>query len=142
MSDDQIKPNYDPEPFPQDPNEPESEEDGGKTPGDTKIGDIDEVTGVPIWYIVYSSTDFIVTIDEELSLNWLTTDDYTVYAPDFGEVVGSCDLSDALVDRIFNDEFNRFAYKKMLGSVIGRILDDKESSGARKLLAIVDDRIN
>lgn len=142
MDDNINKPNNDQEIFPQDPDEPESPEDTGKTPGDTKIGDIDEVTGEPILYIVYSSTDFIVTIDEELSLNWLTTDDYTVYAPDFGEVVGSCDLSDALIDRIFDDDFNRFAYKKLLGSVIGRILDDKDSTGARKLLAIIDDRIS
>jgi hypothetical protein len=142
MSDDPKKSNDDRGTFPEDPSEPESQDSEGKTPGDVKIGDIDEVTMVPILYIVYSSTDFIVTIDEKLSLNWLTTDDYTTYAPDFGEVVGSCDLSDALVDRIFSDKSNKFAYKKMLGSVIGRILDDKESTGARKLLAIVDDRIS
>ena len=115
---------------------------GERPLSDVKVGDIDELTGQPIIYIVYSTPKFIVSIDKELSLNWLTANSYDVYASDFGEVAGSCDLSDALVDRIFNDPKNRLAYKKMLGNVIARLLDEKNSASARKLLAIVDERIN
>lgn len=109
---------------------------------DIKIGDMDSLTGQPIIYINFSSSDFIVDIDEKLSLNWQTSATYNNYATDFGEVVGSCDLSGALVDRIFGDKVNNLAYKKMIGSVIVRILDDRNSDSARKLLTIVDERIN
>jgi len=113
-----------------------------KSPVDKEVGDIDDTTGVPIKYIVYAGSEFLVDIDNDLSLNWITSEDYSDYASDFGEVVGSCELSEALVDRIFSKDDDRYAYKKMLGSVIGRILDDKNSASARKLLAIVDERIN
>jgi hypothetical protein len=109
---------------------------------DIQVEEIDELTGQPIKYIVYSTGNFIVSIDNKLSLNWQTNDDYKEYAKDFGEVVGSVELSEALIDRIFSDPLNKMAYKKMLGSVIARILDDGESASARKLLAIVDERIN
>jgi hypothetical protein len=65
-----------------------------------------------------------------------------IFASDFGELESSVELSDALVDRIFANWDTRFAYKKMLGSVLVRLLDDGESSSARKQLAIVDERIN
>jgi hypothetical protein len=105
-------------------------------------GDIDVCNGRKILYVVYARPHFIVTIDEQLGLNWRTAHDFNTLAEDFGEVVGSCELSDALVDRIFSDKANRMAYKKMLGAVIARILDDKKSTSARKKLAIVDQRIN
>jgi len=105
-------------------------------------GDRDACTGRLIAYVVYATKDFIVTIDDQLSLNWQTETGFNKYAPDFGEVVGCCELSDALVDRIFTDVTNRMAYKKMLGAVIARILDDGNSISARKKLAIIDERIN
>jgi hypothetical protein len=128
-------------------NQPLAQGDDELTPGEEplsnmKVGDIDDLTGQPIIYIAYSAPKFIVSIDKGLSLNWQTLDSYKVFAADFGEVVGSCDLSDALVDRVFNDPKNRLAYKKMLGGVIARILDEKNSASARKSLAIVDERIN
>jgi hypothetical protein len=122
-------------------NEAESECDE-ESLDEIEVGQIDSLTGEAILYIVFSAADFIVSIDENLSLNWQTTASYSRYAADFGEVVGSCELSDALVDRIFTDKENRLAYKKMLGSVISRILDDGNSISARKQLAIVDERIN
>ncbi|MGH2553634.1 MAG: hypothetical protein ACRDEB_07950, partial [Chitinophagaceae bacterium] len=109
---------------------------------DKQVGDKDPSTGQPIVYIVYSAKNFLVSIDKKLNLNWETNSSYKAdsYPKDFGEIVGRCNMTDALVDRIFVGRRNRMAYKKMLGEVIGRILDDKESTSARKLLAIVDKR--
>ena len=116
--------------------------DAQRSLDDICVGEIDSLTGQPIIYIVYSTSNFIVSIDKNMSLDWQTLDSYSAYAPDFGEIIGSCELSDALVDRIFGDSLNRFAYKKMLGSVIARLLDDGNSISARRQLAIVDERIN
>ena len=114
----------------------------GRALNEISAGEVDDTTGETIIYVVYSTEDFIVTIDKKLSLNWETAEGFDGFASDFGELVSSVELSDALVDRIFADSDTRFAYKKMLGSVLGRLLDDGESSSARKQLAIVDERIN
>ena len=106
------------------------------------VGDKDGQTGQPIIYIVYQTGDFIVSIDKKLNLNWETSSTYTQYAKDFGEILSACDLSEALVERMFLGRRNRFAYKKMLGSVIARVLDDQNSISAANQLTIVDQRIN
>lgn len=121
---------------------PNDDVDKNKPLNQICAGDIDTCTGRRVIYVVYATKDFVVTIDEQLSLNWQTEVGFGKYAPDFGEVVGSCELSDALVDRIFIDQKTRMDYKKMLGAVIGRILDDGNSSSARMKLGIIDDRIN
>jgi len=114
----------------------------GRPLNEISAGEKDDTTGETIIYVVYSTKDFIVTIDKKLSLNWETSDGFDRYATDFGEIISSVELSDALVDRVFADWNTQLAYKKMLGSVIGRLLDDGESSSARKQLTIVDERIN
>lgn len=119
-----------------------AEEDNERPLSDIIVGETDGLTGNMIIYIVYSTRDFIVSIDSEMNLNWQTGNSYENYAPDFGEVLGSCELTEALIDRIFLSKKDKFAYKKMLGSVIARLLDDKDSISARKILAIVDQRIN
>ncbi|HVS97218.1 MAG TPA: hypothetical protein VHE54_12075 [Puia sp.] len=113
----------------------------GKPLNEIAAGDIDDTTGETIVYVVYSTADFIVTIDKKLSLNWETADGFDGFPADFGEVLSNVELADELVDSIFKDDRTRLAFKKMLGSVIARLLDDRDSKYACKKLAIVEERI-
>lgn len=110
---------------------------------DLVAGDKDPSSNKEIVYVVYQTSTFLVTIDSVNNLNWTTNSEYgdDKFAPDFGEVVGSCNMAAALADRIFSGKANRVAYKKMLGEVIGRVLDDHNSVSAKKLLLIVDQRL-
>ncbi|MES2777307.1 MAG: hypothetical protein V4722_24225 [Bacteroidota bacterium] len=106
-------------------------------------GEKDPSTSKPIVYVVHRAKSFLVTIDSDINLNWFTSQQYEEkrFAADFGEVAGSCNMAAALVDRIFVGRKNRLSYKKMLGEVIGRILDDRNSFSAKTLLRKVDERI-
>jgi hypothetical protein len=119
----------------------QASDDGGKPLNEITAGDTDDTTGEPIIYVVYSTADFIVTIDRKLSLNWMTADGFDGFPPDFGEVLSNVELADELVDSIFKDDRTRLAFKKMLGSVIARLLDDHDSKYACKKLVIVEQRI-
>ena len=109
--------------------------------GDILTGEKDPTTGVKIIYISYQTGKFIVSIDNDINLNWSTTEEIT-YATDFGEITNQVSLSESLVDRIFREKKDRIAYKKMLGDVLGTLLDEAQSSSAQKMLEEVNARIN
>lgn len=106
-----------------------------------KKGDPDPTTDNKILEVIYVTSNFIVTIDERYSLNWYAKSTLE-YAEDFGLLLGKISLADALVDRIFSDEKNnRLAYKRMLGDVLARLLDDRSSIHALVAFAEVEARI-
>ncbi len=101
--------------------------------GEFKPGDIDPTTGFKMIYIAFQTSRFYVSIDSEINLNWFASEDLK-YADDFGEVVSQVSLAEALVDRIFTDKKNRIAYKKILGDVLSRILDEGNSKTAKLIM--------
>ena len=101
--------------------------------GDFKPGDIDPTTGFEIIYLAYQTKKFYVAIDSDINLNWYANEDLN-YASDFGEVVSQVSLTEALVDRIFEDKKNRISYKKILGDVLSRILDEGNSKTAKLIM--------
>jgi hypothetical protein len=102
--------------------------------GDFNPGDIDPTTGRMIIYIVYQKRgEFIVTIDKDTNLNWYA-DETLTYAEDIGEILSQVSLATALVDRIFLHKRDRIAYKKMLGDILGRVLDDGNTKAAKPMM--------
>jgi hypothetical protein len=108
--------------------------------GDFNPGNIDPTTGKEIIYIAYQTSKFIVTIDTDINLNWYADEGFT-YAPDFGEVASQVSLTEALVDRIFVGKKNKIAYKKILGDVLARVLDEGDSKTAKAIMQEVIKRV-
>ncbi len=107
---------------------------------DYVVGDDDPTTGKKITYIAFQTEAFIITLDEEINLNWYAESDMK-YAADFGEVVSQVNLTEASVDRIFSDKPNRIAYKKMLADVLARVMDECSSKTAMKILQEIKERV-
>jgi hypothetical protein len=101
--------------------------------GDFSPGNRDPTTGEKIRYIIYQNSNFIVCIDSKRSLNWYAAE-HMKYASDFGEVASQINLTESLVDRIFSGRKNRIAYKKILGDILARLLDEQDSTTARLIL--------
>ena len=83
----------------------------------------------------------MVSIDNGINLNWYTEENCH-FAEDFGEIDSEIALLESLVDRIFiNDKTNRLAYKKLLGNILARALDDEKTDTSRKILKECESRI-
>jgi|GEM_PF-3342032 len=101
--------------------------------GNYTTGHPDPASGKKIIYVCYQTKKFLVTIDSDVNVNWCAFESME-YACDFGDIVSKVNLAEALIDRIFTGKGNRIAYKKMLGDVLGRVLDDCNSATAKIIL--------
>ncbi len=108
--------------------------------GQFVTGDNDPTTGKQIIYICYQTDMFMVSIDSDINLNWSAKKEI-IYAVDFGEISSQVGLTESTVDRIFPEKENRIAYKKILGDVIGNLLDEGKSPTAKKILDEVNVRV-
>ncbi len=102
--------------------------------------DIDPASGEKISLVLYQTNGFVVTIDASGNLNW-TAKKHLTYAPEFGSIESQVALSENLVDRIFVGDDNKLSYKKMLGNALARLLDDKKTAPAQKMLREINHRI-
>lgn len=112
----------------------------GKKFNEFRPGDVGPFTGRKIINIIYQTSNYLVSIDTTLTLNWCA-DENMKFVADFGEVSSQVSLTDAMVDRIFVGRRNRMAYKKMLGEVLALLLDDKMSKNAKQALKEVKNRV-
>jgi hypothetical protein len=103
--------------------------------------DLDPRTLKPITEIVLQSDKFIVTIDNSLSINWMTNDKYHDYAKDFSVVTSRVQLLSVQINQLFASKANRYKYKKIVAEALGLVLDEKKSDNAIALLKDVEGRI-
>ncbi len=102
---------------------------------------LDPRTLKPITEVVLQSDKFIVTIDNSLSINWMTNDKYENYAIDFSAVTSKVQLLSIQINQLFASRANRYKYKKITAEALGLVLDEKKSDNALALLKEVEDRI-
>ncbi len=83
--------------------------------------------------VIFKSRTSIVFVDKHDDLVWRMNDDYGDDPPDFGEVMGRVDLLYSIPDDLLMSR-QRESFRRMLGSAIGRLLDDRHGRNARKIL--------
>ncbi|HEY6975671.1 MAG TPA: hypothetical protein VH396_05255, partial [Chitinophagaceae bacterium] len=105
------------------------------------LNNLDPRTLKPIVEVVLQSDEFIVTIDNSLSVNWTANGGYKGYAKDFSTVTSKVQLLSAQIDQLFANKSNRYRYKKMIAEALALALDEKESDNALGLLKEVENRI-
>ena len=91
--------------------------------------------------IVLQSDKFIVTIDDALSINWMTNNKYTEYARDFSSVTSKVQLLSMQVNSLFTGRANKYKYKRIIAEALALVLDEKKSANALALLKEVEYRI-
>jgi len=106
------------------------------------LNNLDPRTLKPIIEVVSQSDEFIVTIDNSLSVNWMANEGYKGYAKDFSAVTLKVQLLSAQIDQLFANKANRYKYKKIIAEALALALDEKESYKALTLLKEVESRIH
>ncbi len=91
--------------------------------------------------IVMRSEAFIVTIDDELSINWTANDKYTDYAKDFSAVTSKVQLLSMQVNQLFARKEDRHMYKRIIAEAMALVLYEKKSGNALALLKDAEERI-
>jgi hypothetical protein len=92
----------------------------------------------PIVEVVLQTDEFIVTIDNSLSVNWMTNGGYKGYAKDFSAVTSKVQLLSAQIDQLFANKANRHKYKRIIAEALALALDEKESGNALAILKEVE----
>jgi hypothetical protein len=103
-------------------------------------GDIDPICGGQIKYLILKEAHFIVYVDSAGDLNWSTLK-YTGFPDDFGKIINKAKMLEHLVDRLF-PKINRIQFKYLIGEGIARLLDDKSTINASKMLEETEISIN
>src|SRR6266496_3146866 len=103
--------------------------------------ELDPRTLKPIVEVVMQSDQFIVTIDNALSINWMTNDRYTDYATDFSAVTAKVQLLSAQIHQLLAHKGNRYKYKKIVAEALALALHERKSDNALALLTNVENRI-
>jgi hypothetical protein len=99
----------------------------------TIYSDGDSLDRKTIASVIFKSDNFIVFVDKERNLAWLTNSTYGDYADDFGAVMHRVDLLLSTPTGLLTAN-NQVAFKRLIGGAIARLLDDKESDNANSIL--------
>lgn len=84
--------------------------------------------------IVFCDSHFCVYLNQDLSVCFQTDDDYHPYAPDFGRIWGDVVNLEA-TSKYFLARPQRQALQLLLGEAVARLLDDHDSTNAKRMLA-------
>lgn len=101
----------------------------------------DPCTQNTIKEVVMQAEGFIVTIDDELSINWMANNLYTDYAKDFSSVTSKVQLLSMQINRLFTNRGDRYRYKRIVAESLGLVLSEKKSGNALALLKEAEYRI-
>ena len=91
--------------------------------------------------IVLQSEKYIVTIDESLSINWMTNNKYTEFAKDFSSVTSKVQLLSMQINRLFTKRAERYKYTRIVAEALALVLEEKRSVNAMALLKEAEYRI-
>jgi hypothetical protein len=113
----------------------------GKKFEDLVEGDKDPITDTTIKSLVLKGEGFIVYLDDEHGICWSTDEDYSDFADDFGLVSNHVTTLEGITTKLFKgDELKNFNY--LLAQGFARVLDDKDSTNANKMLEGVEKTIH
>ncbi|HEV8511821.1 MAG TPA: hypothetical protein VGQ59_01000 [Cyclobacteriaceae bacterium] len=96
--------------------------------------------GKNIKTIILQSTDFIVFLDEDETIEWSTEDDYSGFHTAFGSVQNRISHWESLCNKLFSKK-EAYDYKAVLAEGYARILDDKDINLANDVLDLTIYRI-
>jgi hypothetical protein len=105
------------------------------------LNNFDGRTLKPIVEVVLQTDEFIVTIDNSLSVNWMTNGGYKGYAKDFSAVTSKVQLLSGQIDQLFANKANRYKYKRIIAEALAIALDEKGSANALAILKEVKSRL-
>lgn len=91
--------------------------------------------------VVMQSESFIVTIDDQLSINWKANPTYTDYARDFSSVTSRVQLLSMQINSLFTNKNDRYKYIRIVAEALGLVLSEKRSGNALALLKEAEYRI-
>lgn len=111
-----------------------------KSLNDLMVGDPAPTGGGKIQDIVYQSEQFIVFLSEDYSSNWVTSEDYDGYPDDFGLITNRVRVLELLAENLFKGKVLR-ELNFCSAEGLARVLDDKKTTNANKVLDAVEETI-
>ncbi len=105
-----------------------------------KAGDVIPVLNKKIETIILIASHFIVFLDDNHAIEWITEKEYTSYAPDFGHVVNKVRRLETINESLFTGEKLK-KYNSLVAEGIARLLDDHSSKDALEILDEADKQI-
>jgi len=96
-------------------------------------GDVFPKLNKKIGILFIKDKDFIVFLDDSKDLHWYYSESYGEFPPDYGEVVAREERLQATSHLVLS-EFQCQIMRPYLGESIARLMDDRNSENARKIL--------
>lgn len=108
---------------------------------DLKVGDPDPTGAGNISMIVFQAEGVLVYLEEDYGISYITEEDFTEFADDFGQVSNRVFMLEIVVNNLFKKK-DRPAVNYLLAQGLARVLDDKDSTNANEILNNFEKSLN
>jgi len=104
---------------------------------DLKVGDPDPTGAGKISTIVFQAEGVLVYLDQDFGISWVTEEEFTEFAADFGDVSNRVLMLETLTNNLYKKKKLKDT-NYLLAQGLARVLDDRDSSNAMEILDVFE----